>query len=319
MPRGASVPLPLWTSVRFSAPVAGAGAPADITRELEGVVRRMAEEVQGSESALAAPPAQEKPPAPPLRVAVIGIDGSGKSTCSRELVARLAGEMVVTGLGDTLLLGRGGSVEETDWVPGALLKQCLHRLAKGADRLTGYKLAKLAELVTRCGIQEVMTLKFRPAVAAADGHPLINILAWGILAYPERFSPELCRETLDLLTGRGDLPARRLFFFARTMPEVLALRWWAGLQPPDLVLFLAVPPDAAIRRIVQRGEKRQLHETPEQLARLQEAYATVTGLLRAEYGVEVHRIEAGERAVPDIMAEALRLVRGRLEAHGSRN
>jgi 1-acyl-sn-glycerol-3-phosphate acyltransferase len=52
MPRGASVPLPLWTSVTFAPPVpprdpAGPAAAAEFTRELEAVVRGMAEEAGG--------------------------------------------------------------------------------------------------------------------------------------------------------------------------------------------------------------------------------------------------------------------------------
>lgn len=315
MPRGAAVPVPLWTSVAFSSPVEARGRAADITLELERSVRRMAEEAVRSDACLAAPPRREEAPKPPLRVAVAGIDGSGKSTCYRSLVALLAADRVVTGVGDELLLGRGGSIEEADWVPGAFLKQCLHRLAKGATRLTGYKAAKLAELIARCGVQDAMTLKFRPAVAASDGHPLVNTLAWGILAYPDLFSADLCRETLDFLIGRGETKAGRLRFFARRMPEVLLLGWLADLRPPDMLVLLAVPPERAVERIERRGEKRQLHETAQMLGRLQEAYGTVARLLGSEYGVEVRHIEAGERAAADILEEAHRLVRARLEAH----
>ncbi|MFA5141003.1 MAG: 1-acyl-sn-glycerol-3-phosphate acyltransferase [Elusimicrobiota bacterium] len=301
MPRGASVPVPVWTTVEFGSPLRAQGRPAETAAALEQAIREMAERAGRWHGAVPEAGDSRKP----AYVAVVGIDGSGKSSIQRRVVEALSSIRPVAGIGDVLLLGRQGRLEDIGWIPGACLKQTLHRLAKASRIPLGYKLAKLAELAMRRHLQDVITLKFRPHAVVYDGHPLVNVAAWGTLAYPELFNERRCAEALGIMSGRGE-PS---LFYLRRMPEVLALRLFARFDLPDAMVLLKLDPGTAMRRIESRGEEKQMHETAEKLGRLQKAYEAVGRLLRERYGVRVLELDVDGKTLSEASQEAADFVR----------
>ena len=302
MPRGTSVPVPVWTTVEFGAPLFPRGKPAETAAALEQVIREMAERAGRWHGAAAAGGVGSRP----SFVAVVGIDGSGKSSVQRRVVEALSSSRPVAGIGDALLLGKQGRLEDIGWIPGACLKQLLHRLAKASRVPLGYKLAKLAELAMRRHLQDVITLKFRPHAVVYDGHPLVNVAAWGTLAYPDLFDERRCGEAMEVMTGRGDAG----LFYLRRMPEVLALRLFARFDLPDAMVLLKLDPGTAMKRIESRGEEKQMHETAEKLGRLQKAYEAVGRILRERYGVKVLELDVEGKTLPEAAREAAAFIRG---------
>lgn len=92
LPKGAMVPVPMWTSVEFGCPVAGQGRAADTAALLEGVARGMLQKGMlrsgGPKETRFSGHGHRKP----LTIAVIGIDGSGKSTCMKGVLEVLCRE-----------------------------------------------------------------------------------------------------------------------------------------------------------------------------------------------------------------------------------
>jgi hypothetical protein len=128
-----------------------------------------------------------------------------------------------------------------------------------------------------------------------DGCPLFNMTAWAVLYREEHFNEEFCAKAVTLMSSRGesfqkDDPLLKQF------PELTYLRrlGFDRLNVPDVVLFLDVEPDEAMRRIDSRGERRQVHETKEKLDRLREAYLLVCRVVERDGRAAVCRIDGAE-------------------------
>ena len=62
-------------------------------------------------------------------------------------------------------------------------------------------------------------------------------------------------------------------------------------------------PNVGFRRIASRGEKRQVHETAEKLAKLRESYRLLCGVLRRRWELPVLILD-GSRAPDQVTAES---------------
>lgn len=233
-------------------------------------------------------------------IAIIGIDGSGKSTCFRETLKVLSENSSVAGIGDDIWLGVGcRDIVRTDNVRWATPKMLLGKLAKRSKQKTLYQITKFAEVLCRVNVQNALVKRYSPKFLLTDGSPLINTTGWAYFYHPQYFTPRVCTLAMKYLCREKTIPLSRTWFYLRHLPEVLLTSRLnlAKFTCPDLVFFLHVSPDISISRIMVRDEKRQVHETHAFLDNLQKAYEMVCNLVRSEFGSEVHRIAVDDLSI----------------------
>jgi hypothetical protein len=252
-------------------------------------------------------------------IAIIGVDGCGKSTCSLGTLEALAATSHVAGVGDGLLTGDGsGRLRELTGVPGAGLKRALGRAAKRSRGKTLYQLTKFAELMCRANIVNAIERDRDPEYIVTDGSPLLNAAAWGFYYHPKHFEPDEYMRSIGYLCHDNPVPPARMLFYLRHIPGVFlagGLRL-ARFRRPDVTFFLNVSPAVAVRRIVSRGEERQIHERKGFLERLQGAYGMVCDLLENDFGCEVHRFPVDESTPEETVAKIVERIRRRESRSG---
>jgi adenylate kinase len=251
-------------------------------------------------------------------IVVAGIDGSGKSTVARQLARELSSTRSVSLVSDELEHYEGGQAKALQPLVTDAVRRLVGRYAKKAHSLANYKVPKLVELLLRDHLLGQVRRWYRPDLVVMDGSPLLNMVAWAALYKPEAFDAVVCSKAIGFFAASGAnlAPTDPIY---RDFPELRALRRLKlnRLNLPRIAVFLDVEPAVACRRIEQRGEARQVHETEEHLGRLRSAYRTVLGVAQRAYGVEVS-IVPSEGPLEEVAAAALARVRERLGPTGGR-
>jgi len=299
LPRTRALVVPVWHHVTVGSPRLFRGTPGEFTAELERAVRGLAAE-EGRRRHRR-PRRTRQPPV----VAVLGIDGSGKSTLSRALARSLSTEGRGCLVTDDVEIFEHGEHTEAPGLLAEKLRESVGRRSKVADSLKSYKIPKLVELLLRDHIVEELRRWYAPDVVVMDGSPLLNITAWTGLFREESLDEATCVSVLRILSGRDEtVPANDPVY--RVFPELETLKrvHLAHLSVPDAVLFLDVDPILSMERIRSRGERQQVHETVEKLARLRSGYGTVCRVLERDLGVPARALE-GDRDVGDVLESAL--------------
>lgn len=297
-PKRAAVPLPLWNHVTIGPPQLLHGNSRDIATRLHDHLKALADEEQAYR--------QRRMPRPhrPFIVAVIGIDGSGKSTLSH----RLAGcfENSSSFIGDSLELFRDGESCDAQPLIANEVRQWVRRQAKGAKNLVQYKMPKLAELLLRDRLLSDVHRWYRPDRIFMDGSPLLNMTGWAILYHEEAFNEQVCASAMDILTGKQMCGKRDPIL--KQFPELRALRKLnlTHLHLPDAVVFLDVDPAVCMERIIARGEKMQAHENIEKLTKLRNAYRLVCTVVQQTRPV---CCLAGDKNLDQLTREAVAFIR----------
>lgn len=302
MPKHAPFPLPLWNHVAVGVPWLIKGEAEDAAELLREAVETLSEtHSKGRHRRATDRPA-------PLTVAVLGIDGSGKSTLSRRIALGLSGSGSSCLISDTLELFEEGSPKVMQPLMTERAREWIGRQAKQAKSLSRYKIPKLTELLLRDRLRSLSDRWYRPETIVMDGCPLFNMTAWAVLYRDEYFSEEFCRKAIAFMSSRGSDLAKGDPLF-KQFPEAAYLRrlGFNRLTVPDVVVFLDVPPEEAMRRIESRGEQQQVHETAGKLTMLRSAYLMVCGVLEREGVVPVRRID-GTKQPEEITAGALEFV-----------
>jgi diacylglycerol kinase family enzyme len=241
----------------------------------------------------------------PLVVAIVGVDGCGKSSTVRGALGALAGHVRVVGIGDQVW--SGGSAEPLHQradIPHARLSQTVGRLAKGLRRPGLYKNLKFLELLERGHIREHVTRSEAPAVILTDGDPLINTAAWSVARF---YRAELAGDddqlstVLDYLAGAATIPLRALPRYLPRAWQLVLLNWLrlGRSTAPDLIVLLELDPAVAMARIRARGRPLQAHETEAFLGDLGRAYGRVGALLHQRRGIPLLRLRVDQSCLAD--------------------
>jgi diacylglycerol kinase family enzyme len=255
----------------------------------------------------------------PLVVSVVGIDGCGKSSTFEGMLAALASDLPVAGIGDRVLSGGAGRPlhRRTD-VPRARLARVVVRLAKGLRSPALYKNVKFLDLTERTRLIEHVAQHDAPAVVVCDGDPLVNSAAWAVA----RFARERLSGGDDALGDGLALLTRERTIGLRALPRELASSWQLALLNrfglgrfayPDLVVFLRIDPAVALTRIRARGAPLQAHETEAFLGELDGAYERVCALLERRRGLPVVRLPVDRLSREETVSRAVEAVRAELD------
>ncbi len=290
LPKTSRLPLPLCSEVTVGPPQVFSGDRRDFTAALEGLIREL------SRSATSIRHRRRGRRNPAFTIAILGIDGSGKSTLSREIAQRLAENLPVCLVTDRLEFYVDGRLMEMQPLPSEILRCAVGQYAKTARSLKHYKAPKLAELLLRDHVMSGAKRWYAPEFLVLDGCPLLNLVGWANVYKPEHFDAAACRSALLLLSGRGESldrgdPLRTHF------PELAALKrtGLAHLTLPDAVVMLDVEPAVSVERIRKRGEKRQVHETVEKLAKLRDGYLQVCRVVEKDFGIPLKIMDGRDK------------------------
>ncbi len=247
----------------------------------------------------------------PFIVAVLGIDGSGKSTLSRRLAVEFSAHGRTALIGDRAELFDDGPVDAPGPLVADQLRQWIGTMVRKAESLDDYKLPKITELVLRDRLIGEVTGEYKPERLFMDGMPLFNIAAWTILYRAEHFNETTCAKVLSALSGRGGRPQPDDPLF-KHFPELTRMSELGvdNLRVADATIFLDVPANVCMKRIEARGKKKQVHETEESLSRLRDAYLLVCTVLEKEWGASVQLLD-GARDIDAITADACAFVEER--------
>lgn len=302
LPKRAPFPLPLWNHVIVGLPQVLKGGATDATRSLQKSI----EELACSESAQRHRRQPEREHA--FTIAVLGIDGSGKSTLSRRLARELSGTRGVALISDSLELFENGSLKGLQPLLVEKFREWIGGQAKQAKSLARYKIPKLTELFLRDRMLHETQRWFRPDMIVMDGSPLLNMTGWAILYREQHFNEDFCAKAVRVMSCGGDGvdrddPIIRLFPELRYLMRLKLDR----LRIPDAVIFVDVAPQVAIRRIEARGERRQVHETAEKLEKLRAAYLMVCRVVERHHDVPICRLD-GERGLDAVTSVALSFI-----------
>jgi len=307
LPRKSSLPLPIWQHVSFGPAqrlVPGIGDTTEILRQSIWDLGR---------SEIASRHKRRPERHKPFVIAVLGIDGSGKSTLSRRLSVDMAEAATTCLIGDSLELFGGGIPRAAQPLLKEKLRRWVSAQAKDAKSLARYKIPKLTELLLRDALLGEAKRWYGPDLVFMDGSPILNMTAWSILYRPELMSTDFCSKAMSILAGRvsGKDPLFREFPELRVMKRLGLTR----LSVPDAVIFLDVPPAVSMDRIESRGKKMQVHETEEKLGRLRQAYLLVAEATSKRLGLPTFVLD-GNRDPDPIAAEAQSFVETALAEAG---
>ncbi|MEV0384935.1 hypothetical protein [Nonomuraea sp. NPDC050643] len=265
----------------------------------------------------------------PVRVALLGVDGSGKSTCARLLARRAPVErphVVLSSLRPHE--NPGGPLRE--------LSRHLDTLSEGADRLGSpdLKLAVLYLQMCTYGVVERFFAR-RPAGAIiAERHPLIDTLTYLPLYRPaiDRVTvpgrdavlrEQLAREPAAAVQAarawcaalsrrpggrapRLDTLGAELVGLLNLPPAELVAELSArfAVSPPDVAILLDIDVAEAARRVRARDRHPEPHERPDLLALIRDGYEET---LKTFSSVRVHRIQVDDRPAQDIATQIAHL------------
>ncbi|MFC1662386.1 1-acyl-sn-glycerol-3-phosphate acyltransferase [Gemmatimonadota bacterium] len=300
LPKSTSLPLPVWARAIVGLPQHPQGSGLDITGALQEMVSELAtSDVAGHHQ-------RKQRPRDIPTLAVLGIDGSGKSTLSHRLAQGLSRKGRVCLVTDNVVIFEEGQPEDIRPLVAERLREAIGRRAKTAKSLKSYKVPKLAELLLRDHLVGQIKRWYGPDLIVTDGSPLLNMTAWARLYREDEPEDALLSAALGILSGRGTEEEDAAY---AAFPELKSMKrlHLAHLRCPDAVLFLDVDPALSVERIQSRGEARQVHETPEKLERLRNGYRAVCRILEPDWQVPARVLE-GQQGLEEVTRAALAAV-----------
>jgi deoxyadenosine/deoxycytidine kinase len=246
-------------------------------------------------------------------IAVLGIDGSGKSTLSENLSRILSDTSRVGLVSDKLSFFENSELKQMQPLITENIRHMVGRYAKNAKSLKLYKIPKLTELILRDILLIEIKKWYNPDHVVLDGAPLLNLSAWAIL-YKEKFFKEpVLLKAIKILSSRDEGIAKDDPIY-KDIPELSALKklGLTHLNLPEIVIFLDVEPKIAIDRIEKRGQKRQVHETEDKLSKLRHAYLKTCKVIERDLSIPTC-ILTGNDTIETITNSAIKFTRMNLK------
>jgi len=311
LPRSARLPLPFWQHIVIAPPQEPQGSATDTTAALERAVTDLAVSNVVRRQTRRTRRARTTPV-----VAILGIDGSGKSTQAERTARALSRGGTSCVVRDELRLFSDGEPRDLQPLLTETIRRRISARAKRAQSLGSYRIPKLADLFLRDHLLGEIERWYHPDVTVTDGSPLLNMVAWSALYKGARFDAGACAKIIDVLTGTRNIVGRNdpLYDDYPELRHLQRLRL-TRLRRPDAILFMDVTAAVACARIEARGEHRQVHETEEQLARLRSAYRDVCVTVERQWHVPTLFVD-GARTVDTITDEIVDFCREALAKEG---
>lgn len=279
-----------------------------------------------------------------LRVCVLGIDGSGKSTVTAALPGVLAGEMNLTAASAGEAFRVVGPDEDhlapkfhPDGLPfSGHLSIRLKRAAKRmVDNRRLYPAIKLAQMIFQDGATEKLIRRYSPPVMISDGNAFLS--AVGRAANYLRSASDQAQAT-KAAPDVEDLKAVFTYIFdGQSLPrgsQNRLPRLWKGrliykltrffrlhaVWLPDVVVFLDLSPETAVKRIASRGQKVDRHENVADLAQAREMYLKALEAFRQYRSPDaVHRIPVDNLSQGETIGAIVEALRPRILARQARD
>jgi len=245
-------------------------------------------------------------------VAILGIDGSGKSTISRIVAGELSTESTSALISDKLEFYENGELRKMQPLVTEKIREIVGSYAKSARSLKLYKVPKLTEMLLRDYLTDELNKWYNPAHIVMDGCTLLNLTAWAVLYREEYFNEEFCLKAIRILSSMDENIDKNDPVYSH-FPELMTIKRLKlnHMTLPDVVMFLDVEPDIAMQRIEQRGENKQVHETQEKLNKLRDAYQMTCKVVKENLNVPT-RIINGNDTIENISMSANDFIRSSL-------
>jgi len=236
-----------------------------------------------------------------LQLAVLGIDGSGKSTVARCLAEYLSRDRPTCLIGDHMSIYNAGEVMNFPIRPEEWIRHRINSLAKRSKSLKLYKVPKMLDLFLRDRCSRTYSRKLLSGAIVMDGSPLLNMVAWASLYKSDLLQADTCARAIGILTGKVH-PESKSDPIYEILPELKTIQRLRlnKMVLPEECLFLDVSPANACVRIQARAERLQIHETKDKLSRLREAYLQACKAAEEQWHVKVHYINANS-ALEDVL------------------
>lgn len=304
-PKSSHLPLPVCSSVTIGPPQRFIGSASDFSDSLEAFIRQIAATETASR--------QSRPisPSPPGLVAVMGIDGSGKSSLSHNLSQQLSAQGEVCLVSDRLEFYVQGREKNIRPLLSESIREAISRYAKQAKSLKSYKFPKLAEMLLRDHLIGEAARWYKPELIIQDGSPLLNLVGWSILYREDAFNREACIKAIKLLSGQISIASNDPIL--KEFPELNLLQQLrpGGMALPKVLIMLDIEPEICCQRIRSRGEPVQPHETMDKLSRMRNGYLKVCEVADSELNIPVLIIK-GKHDMTEVCQIAAKFVQHQL-------
>ncbi|HEX6350536.1 MAG TPA: hypothetical protein VF160_14235 [Candidatus Dormibacteraeota bacterium] len=264
-----------------------------------------------------------------LKVAVLGIDGSGKSSLAQALPVVLAAELEIV----------AGSAGDDYWVfgpdqdhlaprfhpRGFPIAAHLSRLARRwAKRSTGnprlYPYLKLAQMLFQDDAAVAIGRRYRAAAMVADGNLILSATgrAGNYRNRKERATPADIEAAYRHLLSGTPLDADAASRLPALGAAATVARWlrrigFDGVWLPDAVIFLDLPPETALERVGRRGRHVDAHENLADMTHARESYVKAVAAYTAITGRPACVIDAQDKTPGEILRVAFDYLQPQLE------
>ena len=261
-----------------------------------------------------------------MHVAILGIDGSGKSTVAQTLPALAAARLGVraASAGATFTVSgpdedlASGGVAARGLPLAARVAPALRRASRRCAGIAWlYPVVKLLQMLVQDHAARRLARRYRADVLFLDGQALL--CAAGRWANYGGASSARVVELLAFARG-GPLPAG-LGLGARLRLRALRLAVRLGrclgldvAWLPDVAVLLDVPPDVALRRIDRRGAPRDAHENVRDMAEARDGYRAALAALGRAGALEVHVLATAPWSAGETCGQVLDAIAGGLAA-----
>jgi thymidylate kinase len=254
----------------------------------------------------------------PLRVALVGIDGAGKTSVAHRLRERAGGDL-------RLAVLHAIRPHEAPDAPLHALSRHLQTVSEEADRLRSPELKVAVFYLVLClyaPVERFFVDIFSPNIVVTDRHPLVDTLVYlplyGRYAAthpdPDRRPPAAWMDGIDgrardaavawarRTGGDGDLLSLgRQILALHARPPARMLREFRRryrTDLPDRIVLLDLDVDQAMQRLSGRDRPAQPHETHTQLTAVRCAYSeTLAWLASGPAAVDVRRVCTAGRSI----------------------